>query len=94
MLQRQPQVGGVLSGRGKEKNPINLLLIILEFLLPCCDQHLSLKDRQLVEWCKERLGNVRVNLQYIQLQVAMTTCTYLFIIHLVVLDRSICGHLI
>lgn len=47
------------SGRGKEKKAVNLLLVILEFLLPFCDQRLSLKDRQLVEWCKSKLGKVR-----------------------------------
>ena len=60
VLQRRVQGGGVVhGGRGKEKKAVNLLLVILEFLLPFCDQGLSLKDRQLVDWCKSRLGKVR-----------------------------------
>ena len=55
---------GVVSGsRGKEKKPVNLLLVVLEFLLPVCDQGLSLKDRELVDWCKSKLGSVCCNVQ-------------------------------
>ena len=46
------------GGHGKEKKPANLLLVILEFLLPFCDESLSLRDRQLVELCKNKLGTV------------------------------------
>ena len=55
---------GVVSGsRGKEKKPVNSLLVVLEFLLPVCDQGLSLKDRELVDWCKSKLGSVSYNAQ-------------------------------
>ena len=63
MVLRQRQTtggtGGVASGsRGNEKGHVNLLLVVLEFLLPLCDQGLSLKDRELVDWCKSKLGSV------------------------------------
>lgn len=63
LMQRHPAAGGVMGGvtsgsRGNEKKPVNLLLVVLEFLLPVCDQGLSLKDRELVDWCKSKLGSV------------------------------------
>ena len=63
LKQRQPTAGGVMGGvasgnRGNEKKPVNLLLVVLEFLLPICDQGLSLRDRELVDWCKSKLGTV------------------------------------
>ena len=59
VLQRRVPGGGMAhGGRGKERKGVNLLLIILEFLLPFCDQRLSLKERQLVERCKDKLGDV------------------------------------
>ena len=60
LQQRQPggTGGGASGSRGSEKKPVNLLLVVLEFLLPVCDQGLSLKDRELVDWCKSKLGNV------------------------------------
>lgn len=60
LQQRQPRgtVGGASGNHGNEKKPVNLLLVVLEFLLPVCDQGLSLKDRELVDWCKSKLGSV------------------------------------
>lgn len=46
-------------GKGAEgKRSPNLLLVCLQLLLPVNDQWLSKGDRELVDWCRGRLGEV------------------------------------